>query len=108
MGIIYNAVAFIPVGVYVAMLGSGWSFWKKILPAAGISLIYEILQYAFAIGATDITDLINNTIGGIVGILITMLFSMMLKERAYKVLNILAAIGTVLVVGLLTMLSVVN
>lgn len=106
--IIYNAVAFIPVGVYVAMLGSGWSFWKKILSAAGISLIYEILQYAFAIGATDITDLINNTIGGIVGILITMLFSMMLKERAYKVLNILAAIGTVLVVGLLTMLSVVN
>lgn len=106
--IIYNGVAFIPVGIYVAMLGRNWSFGKKILPAVGISLLYEILQYVFAIGSTDITDLINNTIGGIFGILITMLFSMMLKERAYKVLNILAIIGTVLLAGLLMILIVVN
>ncbi len=106
--IIYNAVAFIPVGVYTAILGRGWSFWKKILPAVGISLLYEIFQYAFAIGATDITDLINNTLGGILGILITMLFSVILKERAYKVLNVLAVIGTVLLIGLLMILIAVN
>ena len=68
--ILNNAIAFIPVGVYVAMLKPEWSFIKKVLPSVGISLIYEVLQYVFAIGATDITDVINNTIGGIVGVCI--------------------------------------
>ena len=72
--ILNNAIAFIPVGVYVAMLKPEWSFIKKVLPSVGISLIYEVLQYVFAIGATDITDVINNTIGGIVGVCIAAFF----------------------------------
>ena len=31
-----------------------------------MSLIYEVLQYIFAIGRSDITDVIMNTAGGIV------------------------------------------
>lgn len=106
--IINNAIAFIPVGVYVAMLKPEWSFIKKVLPSVGISLIYEVLQYAFAIGATDITDVINNTIGGIVGVCIAALCFTMFKEKAYKVLHTLAIIGTVLVCGLIVALIVAN
>lgn len=106
--IINNAIAFIPVGVYVAMLKPEWSFIKKVLPSVGISLIYEVLQYAFAIGATDITDVINNTIGGIVGVCIAALCFTMFKEKAYKVLHTLAIIGTVLVCGLIMALIVAN
>lgn len=106
--IINNAIAFIPVGVYVAMLKPEWSFIKKVLPSVGISLIYEVLQYAFAIGATDITDVINNTIGGIVGVCIAALCFTMFKEKAYKVLHTLALIGTVLVCGLIVALIVAN
>lgn len=106
--IVNNAIAFIPVGVYVAMLKPGWSFIKKVLPSVGISLIYEVLQYVFAIGATDITDVINNTIGGIVGVCIAALCFTMFKEKAYKVLHTLAIIGTVLVCGLIVALIVAN
>lgn len=106
--IINNAIAFIPVGVYVAMLKPEWSFIKKVLPSVGISLIYEVLQYVFAIGATDITDVINNTIGGIVGVCIAALCFTMFKEKAYKVLRTLAIIGTVLVCGLIVALIVAN
>lgn len=106
--IINNAIAFIPVGVYVAMLKPEWSFIKKVLPSVGISLIYEVLQYVFAIGATDITDVINNTIGGIVGVCIAALCFTMFKEKAYKVLHTLAIIGTVLVCGLIMALIVAN
>lgn len=106
--IINNAIAFIPVGVYVAMLKPEWSFIKKVLPSVGISLIYEVLQYVFAIGATDITDVINNTIGGIVGVCVAALCFTMFKEKAYKVLHTLAIIGTVLVCGLIVALIVAN
>ena len=67
-------------------------------------MIYEVLQYVFAIGATDITDVINNTIGGIVGVCIAALCFTMFKEKAYKVLHALAIIGTVLVCGLMVVL----
>ena len=106
--ILNNAIAFIPVGVYVAMLKPEWSFIKKALPSAGISLIYEVLQYIFGIGATDITDVINNTIGGIVGVCIAALFFTMFKEKAYKVLHAVAITGTVLVCGLIVVLIVAN
>ncbi len=106
--ILNNAIAFIPVGVYVAMLKPEWSFIKKALPSAEISLIYEVLQYIFGIGATDITDVINNTIGGIVGVCIAALFFTMFKEKAYKVLHVLAIIGTVLLCGLMVVLIVAN
>lgn len=106
--ILNNAIAFIPVGVYVAMLKPEWSFIKKALPSAEISLIYEVLQYIFGIGATDITDVINNTIGGIVGVCITALCFTMFKEKAYKVLHALAITGTVLVCGLIVVLIVAN
>lgn len=106
--ILNNAIAFIPVGVYVAMLKPEWSFIKKTLPSAGISLIYEVLQYVFGIGATDITDVINNTIGGIVGVCIAALFFTMFKEKAYKVLHAVAITGTVLVCGLIVVLIVAN
>lgn len=106
--LIQNAIAFVPVGIYLSMLKPKWSFIKKILPIAGISLLYEILQYILAIGATDITDLLNNTIGGIVGIGFYFFAKMLLKDKTVKVMNILAVIGTVGVLGLMGLLLAMN
>lgn len=61
--VIYNVLVFVPLGVYVCIFCPGWGFWKKCLPGFLLSLLFEILQYIFAIGATDITDLIGNTAG---------------------------------------------
>lgn len=66
--IVLNMVVFIPFGLYLSMMKPDWPFRKKIILAAGVSLLFEVLQFLFAIGGADITDLIGNTFGGAVGI----------------------------------------
>ncbi|MBC6002968.1 VanZ family protein [Paeniclostridium sp. NSJ-45] len=108
--IIYNMIVFIPFGIYVCMITDKWSVLKKILSIAGVSLSYEVLQFIFAIGAFDITDLIGNTFGGVVGIAIYYFISKLFKsnQKMNKVLNIIALILTILIVLFLTILIVVN
>lgn len=96
--IVNNAIVFIPVGVYMGMLFPEWSFVRKLCPAAGLSLAYEVLQFILALGATDITDLITNTFGGVIGLLVFAALSEILGERTNKILHILAGICTVLVI----------
>ena len=108
--IIQNIIAFLPLGIYICMLKGNWPFWKKILPLAGISLFFETFQYILAIGATDITDFINNTLGGILGIGIYVIFSKLLKSRdkADRIFIILAIIGTACLICLLALLILAN
>ena len=108
--IIYNIIGFIPFGIYICMITDNWSVLKKIIFIAGVSLTYEILQFIFAIGATDITDLIGNTFGGIIGITIYFVISKLFKsnQKMNKVLNTIALILTILIVAFLTLLIVMN
>jgi glycopeptide antibiotics resistance protein len=65
---IANLVAFIPFGV---MLGVNFKHieWRyKIAVILAFSVVVEIIQYSLAIGATDITDIIMNTLGGCIGL----------------------------------------
>lgn len=106
--IIDNLIAFIPLGIYLGMLNPRSGFFDKLWPIVALSLFYEVVQYALAIGATDITDLIANTAGGIVGILLYLLLAKVLKEKTTKVLNTVAAVCTVLAVAFLAMLIIAN
>lgn len=106
--IVDNLIIFIPVGVFLSMLKSRWSFWEKVLPIFSLSLLYEVLQYVLAIGATDITDVLSNTLGGIVGILIFGIFSKLLGDKTIKVLNRIAIVCILLVLGLMGVLIAVN
>ena len=102
--IINNILVFILVGTYTCMLKQEWSILKKVSVAFFISLAIEVLQFILSIGATDISDLIGNTIGGIIGIGIFYLFTKIFKNKAINILNILASIATVVLVGLLSIL----
>ena len=106
--VILNIAVFIPFGTYLSMLDRKMSFIMKVLPVFVVSLMYEVLQYCFAIGASDITDLLGNTLGGIIGIGLFTVCSKILGEKTVRILNILAAVGTVAVVVLLVLLIVVN
>ena len=94
---IYNVLAFIPFGIYISMLKPNWSFLKKIVPIAGVSLLFETLQFIFAIGVSDITDLIGNTLGGIIGVGVYFVFFKLFSTKTNKILNVLALIGTCIV-----------
>jgi glycopeptide antibiotics resistance protein len=70
----------------------------------------EICQFVFAIGAGDITDIITNTLGTVIGAGIYFLLTLIFRNRTKldKILQILsftvtvAAVGFILLVVLMT------
>lgn len=106
--ILLNIIAFIPFGVYLAMLKPKWNFIQKVLPTLSVSLLYEVLQFIFAIGGSDITDLLGNTLGGIIGIGLFAVLHRLLEEKAVRILNILATVGTIGIILFLGLLTIAN
>ncbi len=92
---VYNILFFIPYGIYICMLKRQWSFIKKVIIILCFSLSFEILQYIFAVGRTDITDLLCNMLGGIIGVGIYGLLFRIIKYKTNNVLNIVLLLLTV-------------
>jgi glycopeptide antibiotics resistance protein len=105
---ILNAFIFIPLGIYSGVLFKSWVTGKKILLFCLISLLCELLQFAYGLGAFDITDIINNTLGGIIGLLIYKSIGKLFRNnvKTQQFINIIAAIGTVLMISLLLFLKI--
>jgi glycopeptide antibiotics resistance protein len=71
-------------------------FWRKLASILVFSLAAETAQFVFAIGASDITDLITNTIGGALGLV---LYDLCGKHVNTKKLNrSIVFIGTILLI----------
>ena len=92
---VYNNIRiFVPLGIYICMLKSKWSFIKKLFTIFGLTLAFEFLQFVLAIGRSDITDILANTLGGTIGIGIHKLLFMILKHRTNKFINLFALVLT--------------
>jgi glycopeptide antibiotics resistance protein len=104
---ILNVLIFIPLGVYAGMIFKRQALGKKILFCLLISLSCEVLQFIFALGASDITDIISNTFGGIIGLIILIVTKKLFNNdvKVHKFINIFAAIATLLVVSFLLLLK---
>jgi glycopeptide antibiotics resistance protein len=102
--IISNVLIFLPLGVYLSMFRAKWSFARRILVVSGTSVAFEAIQYAFGIGRSDITDVLGNTTGGLVGIGIYALSARLLGPRTNRVLTIVALVVTVLALAFFTFL----
>ena len=76
-----NIRIFIPLGIYISMLKSEWSFSKKVFTIIGFTMSFEIIQFVLAIGRSDFTDILANTLGGVIGIGIYQLLFKLLKHR---------------------------
>lgn len=89
--IIGNIALFIPLGVYITLLnGNKKASVNNVCIIALVSVIVEIAQYLFKVGATDIDDVILNTLGGLLGILIFKLIYKFFKEKSRLAIEILA------------------
>jgi len=105
--IVLNVLIFIPLGIYFGVLFKRWTFAKKMLFFFLISLLFESLQFIFRIGAFDITDIITNTLGGLIGWLIWIGIAKILPNKitAQRIVNITATLATLLMIVLLTLLK---
>lgn len=92
------------------MISKNSRVYKSICKIFSISLIFEVSQYVFGIGASDITDIITNTIGGIVGIGIYMVIKEILKEdeRVKKFITICSIVIMIPVSTILILLFIYN
>ncbi len=62
-----NVLIFIPLGIYLSMLWKNMKLMTKAGIIIAVSLSFEILQCILHIGVSDITDLLTNTAGGLIG-----------------------------------------
>ncbi len=107
---IKNAVIFLPLGIYLEILFKKYSTCRKIFFVFLISFICEVSQFILGVGASDITDIINNMIGGIIGIAIYKVIVKIIKNdvKAQKIINVIATIGTIFMTLLLIVITVIN
>lgn len=77
---IINLLLFIPLGMYLQFFSKKQKY-MSITMVILISFIFEILQYVFHIGVSDITDIIMNTLGGIIGMLLMFILYKLLNKK---------------------------
>lgn len=106
--IIYNVLAFIPLGVYISIIKNKWNFLNKLLIGFILSLAFEIMQYVFAIGGSDITDLISNTLGTSLGIGLYILLRKIFKNKATNIINMIGLVTETCAITLLILLTMAN
>jgi glycopeptide antibiotics resistance protein len=95
--LVENVLIFVPFGVYIGMVKRNWSFAKKFLPIVATSVAFEAIQFIFEIGRADITDVINNALGGLIGIGVYALLSRVIRHRIDRIISGVALVLTVFV-----------
>ena len=85
-----NVIIFIPFGLLLNVNFKEIGF---------LPLTFEIIQFIFAIGATDITDVITNTVGGFLGLKLYGLSNKHMNQK--KLDRVIIFVGILLLVLLL-------
>lgn len=102
--VVLNVLAFVPAGFYFSAIFSKRSIFLAPAAAALVSLLFELSQWVFSIGASDITDLITNTFGGFCGMLLFVILGRIAGRYRMKLINtlgiIMEAAGLLLIAAL--------
>lgn len=106
--VLYNIVVFVPLGVYVQIFKEEWKIAKKCMVVFLTSFLFEVLQFIFAIGASDVTDLIGNTLGGIVGILFCITLKKITPKKYISIINGIGLFIELAGIGLMLLLFIAN
>ena len=93
--VIANVALFIPFGIYLRLVAPASRTWKLIAIFIGASVIFEITQQLLSIGTFDVTDVITNTSGGLLGLGILVLLRRRLGAKTHLILTRIAVVVTV-------------
>lgn len=80
--LVLNVAVFVPLGLLLSALELPKRAWARVLAGLLLSLVFETAQFFFALGTSDVTDLINNTAGTALGVLLFIPIRKKLKEKA--------------------------
>jgi glycopeptide antibiotics resistance protein len=99
--VILNCVFFIPFGLLLNVNFKKVGFLPKLAFILVFSFTAELIQFIFAIGATDITDVISNTAGGFLGLKLYDLSNKYINTE--KLDRVIISVGTLLFVLFISM-----
>lgn len=93
--VIGNIVIFTPLGTYLSLFKNNKRVLTNLSCIFIVSLSVEIIQGLFAIGSSDIDDIILNCLGGFIGILgyKVLLFILQDEKKVHTSITILSVMG---------------
>ncbi len=94
--VLVNMAFFVPFGLYLGMLAPSWHRWKATCIFAGASLALETTQHVISTGGFDITDVITNSAGGLLGLALLAYLRRRLGARTTAVMSRVMVAGTIL------------
>lgn len=94
-----NVLAFVPLGVLVYLAARRRRLARMLLVVVGVSVVFEIVQYVAGIGASDVTDVLTNTAGGLVGLGVAWLALRLFGDRAQRPLLVALVVVLVALAG---------
>ena len=78
--ILLNIILFIPFGFLVPYIWPKFNFWKTVLTGCFLSACIEATQYLMHWGCCDIDDVLNNTLGTVLGYLFLISYRRVLQK----------------------------
>jgi glycopeptide antibiotics resistance protein len=91
---VVNGLLFVPFGAFLGLLSPSWKWWKHLMVVTGVSVAFEVAQYILAVGSSDVTDVIDNTLGGLVGLGLLALVRRGSKQRGGTAVSWVLVVGT--------------
>ena len=92
-----NFITFIPFGLLLSLNFKKAALWRLLIAVFVFSLAVETLQFVFAIGTTDATDVVTNTLGGLAGLVLYRLVNKVVKAEILD--RVITAVGMALFVA---------
>ncbi len=107
LNVLGNILIFIPFGTFLMIYSKDKKPVKIVLATFIMSIGVEIIQFIFALGVTDIDDIILNTIGGLAGVFFYQILRLLVKDdRKIKFLIVcLVAVSVIFYIGILAYAS---
>ncbi|BDI22312.1 VanZ family protein [Herbiconiux sp. L3-i23] len=93
--VLQNLAIFFPFGIYLGLLAPSWRWRRHLAVMAAASLGLEVLQFVLASGSSDLTDVIVNTAGGVLGLGMIAIARRWIARRFMRVATVFCAASTV-------------
>ena len=99
-----NIIVFVPFGVFISMAVRKFNLVAAFMGGFALSAIFETIQYALICGATDVTDVIMNTAGALIGAIVFLIFKAIFRKHYIEVIN---GLGIVMLLMLMIFIKLV-
>jgi glycopeptide antibiotics resistance protein len=96
-----NFVTFIPFGLLLSVNFPKAPRWRLLIAVFVFSVVVETLQFILAIGTTDATDVVTNTLGGLAGLVLYRLANAVVKTQILD--RVITVLGLILFVAFLAL-----